>query len=217
MKIESRSYSSKVFRPRPVTNVSSDENTLVIASSWGDQAIAERTIEEVIKFIEAASSDVEVTTPFELYPQLSKDCNDLNVAIQIANEQIFRTENKSEYSVALELIAFRRTGSLLSYAQVGMPNIFLQREGYPLQPLSCSVDLRSPPLPKELLGINQTVSPRLGSLHIKENDSLYLLSSSVLAPEFFTHVGSSGIQELTNVMARVFPENPFWIGRVDLG
>lgn len=216
MKLVERSYSTKLFRPKPVTFLSEDECTAIVAFSWTNQSHANKVIEEVSKYLEAAIADVEVTSPFEIHPGLSKTANNLRVATFIANEVLLRTENKAEYSAAVEVVVVHKNNGSLSYAQVGQPQLYLKKEQQSLQPMSAGVDFRSPPLPQNLIGIDSTLLVRSGTIRYSEGDHLIFLASSLVSPTFLDYSGSPDIVKLTEKMSQVYPENPFWLGILEL-
>lgn len=225
MKLQTRSYSTKVMRPKPVIHEEEDGSLIVIATSWGLAEHANRVVEEVAKYVSAAKSDVEVTSPFEFLTSLTDETNYLKIAIQIANEQIYRGENKLEYFSGVEVLALFYRGSQLAWAHVGQPNILIQRGKCQLQPLSIGLDLSSEvatgsatmaPLPAELIGLDPTCYIRCGSTRVEQGDRLVLLASSTLASSLWSQVEELDFGAVTNRAIQEAPETPFWLGLVDI-
>src|SRR4051812_29355671 len=123
MKLVERSYSSKIFRPRPLVHAEQDGSLVIITTSWGVPEHAARVNDEILKYVQAARADVEVTSPFEFLSCLSDEANCLRVATMICNERFYRSDNRSDYNAGVELLVLAREGSHLSYAQVGSPNL----------------------------------------------------------------------------------------------
>ncbi len=224
MKIEERSYNSKLIRPKPV--VYSENDLIVIATSWGQGNHAQKVVDEVSKYIDVAKADVEVTSPFEFLSCLPDEVNYLRTAIQIANEGLYRSENRGEYESGVELTVLYKKRSQIAWAQVGAPAIMLKRGSIPLQPLSAPIDLSmelSPdenflsPLPSQLLGLEPTCDIKVGHFNSRPKDQVILLSCSRL-PRALWSVKSSilTLPELTSCLVQGQEEQPFWLGIVDL-
>ena len=49
MKIQERSYNSKMLRPKPVLHVEADGSIVIVATSWGQPEHAQKAVEEIAK------------------------------------------------------------------------------------------------------------------------------------------------------------------------
>lgn len=227
MKLQERSYSTKIMRPKPLIHQEDDGSLIVIATSWGQPEHAQRALDEVVKYVGAAKSDVEVTSPFEFLTCLSDEVNYVRTGILIANDILYRGENKMEYFSGVELLALFKRGSQMAWAHVGSPSLFIQRKNQNLQPLSIGLDLSSellgsdetsPPLPAQLLGLDPTCYVQCGHTHVNEGDHLVLLASSSVASSLWVRdAGQVELGTITTRMIQDAPEAPFWLGLVDLG
>lgn len=226
MKVTERSYSSKVFRPKPHVHAEADGTLLVIATSWGLPEHAQLAVDEIVKYVTAARGDVEVTSPFEFMTCYSDLANHLRIGMLIANETLYRGQNKSEYVSGVEVLAISKRGHQISWAQVGAPHLLLQREHRPLAPLAVSFDnsfeigLRGEtvaPLPSRLLGVDPSCAIVCGDVHVQDEDQLVLLSSSVLPTSLWTNPGKLQLGSVSNQMVAESSENPFWLGLVEFG
>lgn len=226
MKIQDRSYSTKVFRPKPLIHREDDGSLIVIATSWGQPEQAERAKDEVVKYVSAAKSDVEVTSPFEFLTALSDEVNYVRTALLIANDILYRGENRNEYFSGVELLALFKRGPQVAWAQVGCPSLFIRRSQQGLQPLSIGRDLSAemsrgheilPPLPSQLLGLDPTCYVQCGHTYVAEEDQLVLLASSSVSTSLWTH-NSEDLQlsSLTQRMIQENPESAFWLGLVTM-
>jgi hypothetical protein len=222
--MQERSYSSKLFRPKPVIHTESDGSLLVIATSWGLPEHATRVADEIAKYVTSARGDVEVTSPFEFLTCLSSEANHLRIATQIANDVLYRGENKSEYVSGVELLAVSRVGSQIAWAQVGAPHLLLRRPGRPLVPLATCFDhsfevslqgRREAPLPSRLLGVDPSCNIVSGDLQAGPDDLMILLASSLLPSALWTAPGPFDLQGLTKHLIQEDAEAPFWLGLVD--
>lgn len=214
MKIVERSYSAKVFQPKPHVHVSDDSQVVIITTSWSQPEHGQKVTEEISKYLEAARSDVEVTSPFEYLPILSKPANDLRIALLIANEVLHRTENRQEYSAAVEVAILMEHGQSISYARVGGPQILAHSAHYGLQPVSVEGRLNSEPLPTNLLGLESGCLIQAGTRLVGEGDQIVLLSTPLVAGSLFYPAPSLSLQDATQRIVQDFPHQPFWLGMI---
>lgn len=226
MKIQERSYSAKVFRPRPEIYLEPDGSFLVITTSWGSPEHATRFNEDVAKYVQAARADVEVTSPFDFVEALTNEANYLRVSTLIANEAFYRGDNKTEYQVGLESLLLLREGNQVAYAQVGAPHLLIQKADQTMAPVSLNYDssleltgaqeLLLPPLPHSLIGAGPSLNIRSGDFRVQEEDRLVLYSGSLWPAALWTAKREASLQQLTQKVVQLNPEVPFWLGLVDL-
>lgn len=224
MKLEERSYSSKVVRPKPLVHVEEDGSLIVVATAWGQPEHAVRALEEVVKYVNAAKADVEVTSPFEFLSCLSDEVNYVRTGMFIANEVLYRGENRNQYFSGVEIMALFRRGSQIAWAHMGAPSLLIQRQGKALQPLSMGLDLSSelrqgqevlPPLPAQLLGIDSSCDVHCGHVHVGPADRLVLLSSAQVSQSLWSSQDLN-LAVVTQKMIQEEPDAPFWLGIVSL-
>ncbi|XGC81278.1 hypothetical protein ACES2L_02125 [Bdellovibrio bacteriovorus] len=224
MKLQERSYSTKILRPKPLIYQEDDGSLIVIATSWGQPEHAQRALDEVVKYVRAAQSDVEVTSPFEFLSCLTDEINYVRTGILIANDLLYRGENKMEYFSGVEILAIFKRGTQVAWAQVGAPTLMIQRKNRSLQALSIGNDLSSefpdlnlPPLPAQLLGLEPTCYIQCGHTHVVEGDQLVLLASSNVATSLWSkEYQEADLSTITTRMIQEDPEAPFWLGLVSI-
>lgn len=226
MKLQERSYSTRMLRPRPILHTEDDGSLIVVATTWGQPEHGQRAVDEVVKYVNAAKADVEVTSPFEFLACLPDEANYVRTALLIANDMLYRGENRMEYFSGVEILALFRRGNMLAWAQVGNPSIFAQRKSQRLQPLSVGLDLSRelnsesetlPPMPTQMLGVENSCSIQCGHTRLQEGEQVVLLASSVIAPSLLTRPsGNFSLSEITQKMIQENPEAPFWLGLIDL-
>lgn len=226
MKLQERSYSSKVFRPKPAVHMDNDGTLLVVATSWGEPEHALKVTEEVVKYVNAARGDVEVTSPFEFLTCLSDDANHLRIGTLIANDQLYRSENRQEYVSGVEVLAISCRRGQLAWAQVGAPHLLLQRKSRPLVPLAVSYDhtfelglrgSRLAPLPSHLTGVDPTCNILSGDLQVQPGDSVVLLAASLLPSALWGAAeGTRDVAAITRSMIAADAELPFWLGVLEV-
>ncbi len=226
MKFKERCYSTKVIRPRPLVHLEPDGSLLVVANSWGQPEQAQIAMNEVVKYINSAKSDVEVTSPFEFLTCLSDEVNYARTGVLVANEILYRGSNRNQYLAGVEILALFRRGNQVAWAQVGCPSLYLQRNQQRLQPLSVCQDLSSElqeiggslsPLPGHLMGLEMSCNVQCGSTVIGNEDQLILLSSSFISPALWANnSGKLDLVEVTKLMIQESPDSPFWLGIIEL-
>lgn len=223
MKLQERSYSSKIMRPKPQIHVEEDGSLIVVVTAWGQPEHGERALNEVVKYVSAAKADVEVTSPFEFLTCISDEANYVRTALMIANDALYRGENRKEYASGVEVLALFKRGSQVAWAQVGAPSIFVQRQNQRVQPLSVASDLASelrdghslPPLPAQLLGLDPTVNIQTGHTHVNEGDKLILLAGTSVATALWgLQSYETDLNLITQSMVQEEPELPFWLGLI---
>ncbi|MGE5085500.1 MAG: hypothetical protein ACM3MG_04315 [Bacillota bacterium] len=224
MKIQERSYSTKIMRPKPLIHSEEDGSLVVIATSWGQPEHAQRATEEVVKYVNAAKADVEVTSPFEFLTCTTDEVNYVRTGLLIANDALYRGENKSQYFSGIEILVVFKRGSQIAWAQVGCPSLLIRRQHQSLQPLSMGLDLAAemkssefdlPPLPGQLLGLDRTCNIQSGHTLAQEGDQLVLLASATVATSLWgLPPDQVDLNHVANRMIQDSPETPFWLGLV---
>lgn len=226
MGLEERSYGGKIFRPTPDIHVENDGSFGVIATAWGARQGAKRVIEILTDFIQSARQDMEATSPFQKLTSLSPLANNLRVGVMLANDSLYREENKAEYLSGVEVLVFARQAGELAFAQVGYPHIFLARTGFPWMPLGTQNDLSTewseagdmlPPLPGNLIGLNPTSNVYVTSLKTKPGDRLVFLSHTIMAHAMnSTPFENTNIDQISETLSKNYPQMPFWLGVLNL-
>lgn len=226
MKLQSRSFSTKHIRPKPMIHNDEEDSFIVIVNAWGQPEHGQKVMDEVVKYVNASKSDVEVTSPFESLPCLPDEVNYLRTAISIANEVLYRSENKVRYFTGVEILTLIKKGQQLAWAQVGCPSVYIQRREQKPQPLTVGIDLSTeftqndqmlPPLPAQLIGLESTLNVQCGYTKVESGDQLVLLSSCLTSSDFFSvNRKSQTIKYVTDQLIKEYPEMPFWLGLIDL-
>lgn len=227
MRIVERSYSTKSFRPRPEVYLEPDGSFIVVTTSWGNPEHATRLNDDVAKYIQAAKADIEVTSPFEFLTSLTNQANYLRIATLIANEAIYRGDNKSEYHAGLETLLLLRTDSQMAFAQVGAPHLLIQKSDRMMTPIAVNFDaglemsgddgVILPPLPQVLVGVDSSLNIRVGDFRVEDRDRLILYSGGVWPESIWNSPQATDLQQMTQKLVQKNPDAPFWLGIVSLG
>ncbi len=223
MDIQDRSYSGRTFRPRPEIHVEENGQLLIVATPWGSRSGAKKVIECIRDFYLSARNDQEVTSPFQMLTCLSPAANNLRVAIMLANDMLYREDNKAEYVSGVELFVASRVDQEFVWAQVGHPQVFLKRSKQAPVVLGGSLDLSMnlsgpetmAPLPQSLLGLTTTSNFSVQFFRPQQGDQILLLSRSRVAPQIFT-LPSFSLEKLSDSLVKDSPEMAFWMGLVQI-
>ena len=223
MRLQERSYSTKLMRPKPQIYLDEDGSLIVITTSWGQPEHGIIAQEEIVKYVTAAKSDVEVTSPFEFLTCLTDETNYLRIALMIANDILYRGENKTGYFAAVEALALFRRGSQVAWAHVGLPHVLMRKNGSHLEPLSVitslSADYRNEnkdlhPLPSYFLGADPSCHIQCGHVRANPGDQMILLSSDQVASAIWSIQEPIDLQAATQKVINESPDSPFWLGIV---
>ena len=106
MSFDQRSYSGKVFRPTPELSIQEDGSFGVIATPWGPRDGAKKAVELLTDYVLSARQDMEATSPFQKLTCLSPLANSLRAGLMMANDTLYREENKAEYTTGCEILVF---------------------------------------------------------------------------------------------------------------
>lgn len=223
MKIVDRSYSGRMFRPRPEIHLEENGQLLIVATPWGNRSGARKVIDSIRDFYLSARDDQEVTSPFQVLTCLSPAANNLRVALMLANDTLYREDNKSEYQSGVELFVASRVDQEFVWAQIGYPQVFLKRKHQPLIPLGGGLDMSlnlssrdvMAPLPQSLLGLASTSNFSVQFFRPQAGDQMLLLSRSRITPPMFQHPKLE-LEKISSDLVEDNPEMAFWTGLVDL-
>lgn len=226
MKISERSYKGRSFRPRPEIMIEEQECLLIVATPWGSRQSAKKAIQIMSEFFMSAKGDKEVTSPFPWLTCLSPTANVLRTGVMLANDYLYREENRSEYQAGIEILVAATNNRELSFIQLGHPQVFLDRQDLPLFTVGSLTDLpldysqskeQFPPLPSSLLGIHSTASLNVKTLRFNENDRLILLSHSFIPDAFYqTDCSDRSIEKISHLLSHNSPNEAFWLGQLTL-
>lgn len=217
-----RSYSSQYYRPQPLITDDLEKSFLCIATPWGSKSAAEKCSELVHNYYLSSMGDQEATSPFERLSCLSKEANDLRLAVLYANEKIYSNENSNEYLSGCELLTITQTGNEVHLVQIGQPAIYLSRPGLPPLPMACHMDMSMnfstgqhllSPLPTQLLGVENHIDFSVISFIPQTRDKLIFISRT-FAPASFLNMdyNQCDLSYLTKIISHENTQNPFWLG-----
>jgi hypothetical protein len=227
LKFEERPYSGKTFRPRPEIFIDPQSHLVVVATPWGPREAARKVIDRIGDYLSLAREDREATSPIERLSCLSTQANNLRIAALLANEALYRDDNRSEYRSGVELFAAMLEENEFVWVQAGNPQILLGRRGRNLLPLGSQVDLSFdlstgseilPALPGHLLGLDNTLNLSINSFRARAGDRVVLLSHSYPAHSVYTMKDSeASLDSISRSLALAHPDLAFWLGILSIG
>lgn len=226
MELVSRSYSGNLFRPKPEVYCERDGILCIVATPWGPRNSARKAVQTIQDFFLSAKSDQEVTSPFQHLTCISPLANNLRVAVMLANDMIYREDNRNELTSGVELFVCAHSGSEVVWTHIGQPHVLLDRKSLPIVNLSTSPDAAFdfsqgqkwlPPLPGALLGTDATSNFQIRSFRPQKDDRLLLASRSLLPHEFQRLPREKrDLDALTRELSQSDAQMPFWIGQLIL-
>ncbi|MCC6137599.1 MAG: hypothetical protein IT287_03135 [Bdellovibrionaceae bacterium] len=224
MQLTTRPYGGKLFRPLPEVHISDDQTMIIIATPWGNSAIAKDFISGVTTYWRDSTRDPEKTTTSSYIPDdgLSQEEHLFKMAVLAVHEDLKEKYNEEDLSAGLEVLCLLKHQQKLSWFQVGAPSLVLVRDNsiLPLyHPIDFSYDFSNSerllaPLPKDLLGLQQHVSLGVGGLKWRKGDRFLLVSRSYIPSSFFESItpATLTLDSASELFAKESENQPFWLG-----
>ena len=146
--------------------------------------------------------------------------------IQI-NQNIFDKINQDEYAMGFEIFFATIVENVFTFIQIGQPVVLIDQPHQGLSiigqtlppPLSHKIDKKTPhpPLPYQLLGINEDISFHPFFFRFQPGDRLILLNRDAIPPKwFYLKREERTVDKLSQLAAEDKPHTPFWLGIIDL-
>ena len=198
MKIFSRN--SATGQKLAATNVFAllDNKLILILRTWGSSEHNQKFVDEVVHYLSSTQADIEVTTPFDYQENLSSLANRTRVALLLAHDYFYRSENKNEYLIGFEATVLFKSKNEIAWSSVGRFEIG-KIIGTTLRPyVSNGSDLDSEVLlPVQLIGIEREIDINSGSLALNSEEKLVV--ASTFRNEIFVSENSNSIESLLDV------------------
>lgn len=222
-----RPFSGQTFRPRPEIHLDAESGTLIVATPWGPRESARKVIGRMNDYLALAREDSEATSPFERISCLSTQANRMRIATLLANEALYRDDNRNEYRSGVELFAGALSSDEFVWLQSGNPQILLSRPGRKLLPLGSQIDLSFDfsegnellaGLPSQLLGLDSSLNLSINSFRARPGDKLVLISHSHLPDSVFSLSSDQlSVESISRAVALANPNHAFWVGLLKIG
>lgn len=154
-----------------------DDQMTLIVRAWGSQEFNQKLVEEVSSYLSSAQADLDVTSPFDFKENLSSLANRTRIALLLAQDFFYKTQNKNEFSVGFETVVFFQNKSELAWSSVGRFGLKLIRHQHAQTLFEAGTDRDEETLlPTELLGVESEVEINSGSILLNSNIQLVLSS-----------------------------------------
>ena len=227
MQIQERSFSGKIFRPKPHCYLSSNKKLLTVLTPWGQEATDPKNVfENLENLYSRLSEDTESTHPFPKLLSLSATENNMRTSVMQVNQDIFNSINQEEYAMGFELSFIAIVENIVAFIQIGQPFILIDRPNQPLNSLGQVMDVSLnnfvqdktlPPLPYQLMGIHSDISFSSFFFRFHPEDKLILLSHShIPTPWFNLKRQDRTLDQLSQLAVQENAHKPFWLSIVDL-
>ena len=154
-----------------------EKDLLVIVRPWNNSDHLKVVIEEVSQYLSATQADLELTTPFQFVEGLSTLANKLRISALLANDRLFKAENRETYACGFEMVLLYKKNTELAWLAIGGFEFEAEFKDY--KKIICSngdVLESCNLLPPHLLGVDRTPVLQAGSVNIKDLTSLKIKS-----------------------------------------
>lgn len=221
MKFLERSFvENSSYRPRPHVHWNEAEGLLVVATPWGQDTSKDDLISKIEDYISSSKLDRELTSPYQALQNYDNAANSIRTALLLANENIYKSKNKSEYTSGFEILVGVLKDSQFYFATVGHPHVLISKKDKNILPLFMDLDHSLnlsdkkllPALPDKLLGINAQVDFQVHSIKYQKGDQLILMSKSWIPSNFLTLTNDQrSFEDYVKALAKD-AKQPFWLG-----
>lgn len=177
MKIRVLGLSEKYKFPQTQVHLLLNDQLVIFLRSWNGIDANQKVIDEINHFLSAADADLEVTTPFEFVENLSSMANKVRISVLLANDIIFKTENKEKYMQGYELAIIFKNKNEIAWSTVGRFEISSNKNNKNITISHAGQFLDDQILlPVALLGLEREPSVLSGSFSIKNLDQIQIQS-----------------------------------------
>ncbi len=177
MKILSRSSTNQSQMPSTQTYLQLNDQLVIFLRTWGAGDYNQKVVDEVTHYISTTQADIEVTTPFDYNESMSSSANRTRISLMLAHDLLYKTDNRTEYLVAFEVLVMYQNKNELAWSSVGRFNIS-KLQGNRMTPLlQLGSDLDNETLlPIQLIGVEKETCMNSGSILFEKNTPIIVSS-----------------------------------------
>jgi hypothetical protein len=176
--IETRTQQSIATLPTTQIYHLLDNQLTVFLRPWGSQDYNQKIIDEISHYLSSAQADIDITSPFEFHENLTTLANKVRIALLLAHDYFYKTENSNELNVGFEATIFFHAKNELAWASVGRFGLKKMHIGHINTLFEIGGDLDSEILlPVQLIGAEKEIEVHSGSLVFDKNIQLLLYST----------------------------------------
>lgn len=154
-----------------------EKDLIVIVRPWNNSDHLKVVIEEVSQYLSATQADMELTTPFQYVEGLSTLANRLRISALLANDRLFKSENREIYSCGFEMVLLYKKQTELAWLAIGGFEIEAEFSDFK-KIVSSNGDILDSCnlLPPHLLGVDRTPVLQAGSISNADLQALRIKS-----------------------------------------
>lgn len=178
MNINTRSAIARQQLPSTQTYQALNNQLTIFLRSWGSSEYNQKVIDEITHYLSTTQADIEVTTPFDYVESLSSLANRTRVAVLLAHDLMYKTDNRAEYVVGFEVLVLFRSKNEIAWASVGRFSIAKVIHSRLVAINVSGTDLDEESLfPAQLIGLEKQVGVGAGSIAVNENTKIVVSST----------------------------------------
>lgn len=178
MKIMTRSAFGKLQFASTNVYQQLNDQLIIVVRSWGSSEYNQKLVDEVTHYLSTTQADIEVTTPFDYQESLSSLANRTRVAMLLAHDLFYKTDNKSEYVVGFESLVLFKSKTEVAWSSVGRFSVAKVMDGNLNYLTRCGTDLDAETLlPAELMGLEKEISVHSGSFAFTPGTQIVVAST----------------------------------------
>lgn len=149
----------------------------IFLRAWGASEYNQKVVDEITHYLSTTQADIEVTTPFDYLESLSSLANRTRVAVLLAHDLLYKTDNRTEYVVGFELMVLFKSRYEMAWASVGRFSLskLMNDRLNPIIANGTDID-REVLLPVQLIGLEKDINVDSGSVFFDDNSKLAVTS-----------------------------------------
>lgn len=177
MDVHTRSASLHHQLPATQTYQLLNNQLTIFLRAWGATEYNQKVVDEITHYLSTTQADIEVTTPFDYLESLSSLANRTRVAVLLAHDLLYKTDNRTEYVVGFEVMVLFKSRYEMAWASVGRFSLSKLMNDRLNPILGNGTDLdREVLLPVELIGLEKEINVNAGSVFFDDHSKLAVTS-----------------------------------------
>ena len=214
MEFESRSYTQgSIFRPKALVFNRPESRLTAVLTPWGNPEVAEKVFSTFYNKFESLKD-----SGLAAKADLSRDGSivaRLVESINQTNSDLFQEENAKQLRLGVEGTFMVRSFNNLNWIRVGQPNL-LVTSGNQILSITQEPDYSwfyecESPLPKNLIGIESSITASYGRFPTRRIENIVLISRSCLTRNIFS-INKTDLRSISSALIEDNPKIPFWVG-----
>lgn len=211
MKVLTRSANHVHQLPNTQVYQQLNNQLTVFLRTWGSSEYNQKVIDEITHYLSTTQADIEVTTPFDYLESLSSLANRTRVALLLAHDLLYKTDNRNEYLVGFECMVLFKNKKEIAWSSVGRFTLSKIQNERLNTIVAMGTDLDEETLlPVQLMGLEKDITVVSGSIAVAGETKLVVASSFNSDLTLGSGLGAASIE--------VSPYNAtYWFSLVNTG